>query len=284
VETETERELRNALGRLQQELSAIYASVPGIVFCVAVEPDGDFRFSSMSDGGLVAMGLTREQFVGARVRDVIPEPSRDTVLDNYREAIRAHRTVRWEEVSMYPAGERHGEVAVTPLYDENGVPTRLIGIVHDITERKAAEAAINEANSRKSDFIAAMSHELRNPLAAISASLTLMDLAAGSADATQAREIVGRQVTHMARLVDDLLDITRITHGRIELHRSSVEFGGLLRRTVATTGRYSRHEGWLARLPFGTRSFGSMPTLRASCKCSGTSSTTRSSSRHREAA
>jgi two-component system CheB/CheR fusion protein len=123
-------------------------------------------------------------------------------------------------------------VAVTPLYDENGVATRLIGIVHDVTEHKAAEAAINEANARKSDFIAALSHELRNPLAAISASLAVVDLAAGSADGMRAREIVGRQVTHMARLVDDLLDITRITRGRIELDRASVELGALLRRTV----------------------------------------------------
>jgi PAS domain-containing protein len=104
VGIETEKELRNALAAREQELSAIYANVPGIVFCVAVDPDGDFRFSSMSDGGLVATGLTREQFVGARVRDVIPEPSRDMVLNNYREAIRTHRTVRWEEVSVYPAG------------------------------------------------------------------------------------------------------------------------------------------------------------------------------------
>ena len=86
------------LAERERELSAIYENVPGILFYVAVESDGEFRFLSMSDAGLVATGLTREQFVGALVRDVIPPPSRDLVLNNYREAVRSGQTVRWKEV------------------------------------------------------------------------------------------------------------------------------------------------------------------------------------------
>jgi PAS domain S-box-containing protein len=225
--------LRDQLAANERELAAIYAHVPGILFYVAVGPDEEFRFLSMSDGGLTAMGLPRERVVGSRVRDVIPAPSCDMVLDHYREAIRTGRTVRWEEESIYPAGRRHGEVAVTPLYDSRGAPTRLIGIVHDITERKAAETALSEADARKTDFIAAMSHELRNPLAAICANLAVLDLAAGdSQSAIRSRAIVGRQVAHMTRLVDDLLDITRITRGTIELQRESLELGALVGRAL----------------------------------------------------
>src|SRR6516225_4283526 len=119
----------------EEELSAIYETVPGIVFYIAVEPDGEFRFLSVSRDFLVATGLAREQVVGCLVRDVIPPPSRDMVMDHYREAILTRRTVRWLEVSEYPAGLRYGEVAVTPTYDSSGIATRLIGIVHDITER-----------------------------------------------------------------------------------------------------------------------------------------------------
>ena len=132
----------------ERELAAIYEHIPGILFYVAIEPDGDFRFLSMSDAGLAATGLTREQFVGSLVRHVIPPPSRELVLQNYREAIRTGRTVRWREVSDYPAGRKIGEVAVTPLYDANGAATHLIGIVHDITEQeRLAEAlrAVREA-------------------------------------------------------------------------------------------------------------------------------------------
>src|SRR6516162_6592092 len=121
------------------ELTAIYENVPGIVFYIAVEPDGEFRFLSVSRDFLVATGLTQKQVVGSLVRDIIPPPSRDMVLNHYREAIRSGQPVRWEERSVYPAGQRYGEVAVTPLYDASGLATHLIGIVHDITERKRLE-------------------------------------------------------------------------------------------------------------------------------------------------
>src|SRR5215475_13161163 len=129
-------EVQSKLAEREQELSAIYENVPGILFYIAVEPDGDFRFLSMSRAGLVATG---EKFVGSLVRDVVPTPSRDMVLNHYREAVRSGKTVQWEEVSVYPAGERYGEVAVTPLYNVSGVATHLIGIVHDVTERKHFE-------------------------------------------------------------------------------------------------------------------------------------------------
>jgi PAS domain S-box-containing protein len=109
------------------------------LFYVSVESDGEFRFLSVSHDFLVATGLTREQVIGSRVRDIIPLASRDMVLNNYRKAIRSRQPVRWEEESLYPAGRRYGEVAVTPLYDASGVATHLIGIVHDITQRKRME-------------------------------------------------------------------------------------------------------------------------------------------------
>jgi PAS domain S-box-containing protein len=112
----------------EEELLAIYENVPGILFYIAIESDGEFRFLSVSRDFLVATGLTREQIVGSLVRDVIPEPSRDMVLNHYREAILSGQTVRWEEESVYPAGRRYGEVAVTPLYHAGGVATHLIGL------------------------------------------------------------------------------------------------------------------------------------------------------------
>jgi PAS domain S-box-containing protein len=137
----------------EQELAAIYGHAPTIIFYVAIEANGDFRFLSMSRVGLATMGLTREQVVGVLVRDVIPPPSRDLVLNNYREAVRTGQTVRWKEVSVYPSGRKVGEVAATPLYDANGRATHLIGIVNDITERERLEEALqalrDEAHNRE---------------------------------------------------------------------------------------------------------------------------------------
>jgi len=130
------------LAAVERELAAIYDNLPGIVFYVVLEPDGEFRFLSMSQAGLAATGLTREQFTGTLVRHVIPATSRELVLRNYREAIRTRRTVRWKEVSEYPAGRKIGEVAVTPLFGPDGVPTHLIGIVHDVTEQEQLAEAM----------------------------------------------------------------------------------------------------------------------------------------------
>src|SRR5262245_19298330 len=132
----TIEELAVLLSQREQDLSAIYQGVPGILFYIAVDPDGEFRFLSISEAGLVATGLSREQVVGSLVRDVIPSPSCEMVLNHYREAILTGETIRWEEMSVYPAGQRYGEVAVAPLYDTNGVATHLLGIFHDITARK----------------------------------------------------------------------------------------------------------------------------------------------------
>ena len=100
----TVENLAAVLGAREEELSAIYENVPGIVFYIAVEPDGEFRFLSVSRDFLTATGLSRQQIVGSLVRDVIPLPSRSIVLDRYREAIRSGQPARWEEKSVYPRG------------------------------------------------------------------------------------------------------------------------------------------------------------------------------------
>lgn len=118
--------------------------------------------------------------------------------------------------------------------------TQILLAFEDITERKEkelqlarTERALREADRRKDEFLAMLSHELRNPLAPIRNSLFILDhTPAGSEDAVVAREILERQVTHLTRLVGDLLDVTRITNGKIELQLERVELGELVRRTL----------------------------------------------------
>jgi PAS domain S-box-containing protein len=144
----------------EEELSAIYENVPGILFYIAVEPDGEFRFLSVSRDFLVATGLTREQIVGALVHDVIPPSSRDMVLHHYREAIVSGQTVRWDEDSVYPTGWRCGEVAVTPLYDVRGVATHLIGFVHDVKKLMNLEQELRQREERMA-FLLRLNDALR---------------------------------------------------------------------------------------------------------------------------
>ena len=146
--------------------------------------------------------------------------------------------------------------------DASGKPVRLLGAHIDITRQKEdeeilrrheealrrsiaelrrAEQALREADRRKDEFLAVLSHELRNPLAPVRNALHILTRAEpGGAHAAAATTVIARQVDHLARLVDDLLDVTHITRGKVRLQRERVDLGELVRRTVED------HQGVLA--------------------------------------
>ncbi|WP_051933602.1 ATP-binding protein [Massilia sp. BSC265] len=122
------------------------------------------------------------------------------------------------------------------LHDEEGRIDRVFSLVLDVSEREEAMEALREADRRKDVYIATLAHELRNPLAPIANAASLLR---GKALPQERIEwiaaMVGRQTAQMARLLDDLLDVTRISRGKIELHRAPVELGRLLRDTLQTS-------------------------------------------------
>jgi PAS domain S-box-containing protein len=124
-------------------------------------------------------------------------------------------------------------VGGTILRDDDGRPTRSFSTIHDITDRKQMEAALREAGERKDEFLAVLSHELRNPLAAMRSGLAVLARARpGSDEALRARDALERQVVHLGRLVDDLLDLTRISRGKIRLRREPADLAAIVLRTA----------------------------------------------------
>ena len=127
-------------------------------------------------------------------------------------------------------GERHLLASYRPDLDEAGKVRGVVLALSDITERVQAEIALREADRRKDEFLATLAHELRNPLAPIMNAVQL--LGADGATRANARAIIDRQVRHMARLVDDLLDVSRITLGRINLRRERVSVAQVVSHAV----------------------------------------------------
>ncbi|HEV7732762.1 MAG TPA: ATP-binding protein [Candidatus Binatia bacterium] len=118
------------------------------------------------------------------------------------------------------------------LYDV-GRPVRSIGAMVDVTARVEAEQALRVADRRKDEFLAMLAHELRNPLGPIRNAAALLEaLGPDDARVTRARAVIERQTTHMARLVDDLLDVARITRGVIELRSDLLELDDVVAQAV----------------------------------------------------
>jgi PAS domain S-box-containing protein len=137
-----------ALWENRQHLASIYDTVRDVIFHLAVEADGQFRFVSVNAAFLEVTGLSLEKVAGKTVNEIIPEPSLTMALGKYRQAIERHATVIWEETSDYPTGRLTGEVGITPVFDKTGKCTHLVGSVHDITERKRVETALRESEER----------------------------------------------------------------------------------------------------------------------------------------
>lgn len=121
------------------------------------------------------------------------------------------------------------------LRDEEGSPSHVIGVNVDVTERKQTEEALREADRRKDEFLATLAHELRNPLAPIRNSLHLLRMTVDDARIRPLHEMMERQVNHMIHLIDDLLEISRITSGKITLRKAKVEVAAILRNAVDTS-------------------------------------------------
>jgi PAS domain S-box-containing protein len=162
----------------------VFDGVVDILFSIDVDARGEFRFQCINEKFTRATGLAEAEIVGRLVRDVIPRPALDEVLEHYRTCIRERRTVRWEEVSVYPSGTRHGLVSISPVFDDDGTCTTLVGTVHDVTELKQAERHRLRAQRLESlgRFASGIAHDFNNILTAIVGNAAL-----GRAEATAGR-------------------------------------------------------------------------------------------------
>ena len=227
-----------ALMESERQLSLVLNNVSDVIFSIAVESGGVFRFSWVNRRFLEVTGLREGQIVGVPVREVIPEPAHALVFPRYEEAIRTGLPARWEEVSTYPGGKKVGQVTVVPVRDARGACTQLVGMVHDITQRKEAEEQISrlnedlrreadaleqrvrtrtaqlaERNQELKDFAYTVSHDLKAPLRGIAGYANELDRKhrAGLSDRGSfcLRQIL-TATSHLDHLIEDLLQYSRL--------------------------------------------------------------------------
>jgi PAS domain S-box-containing protein len=157
--------------------------------------------------------------------EYIPAGDHELVYSAIAEAIR-NKSVFELEHRVRRVDGSHGWTLsrAVPMFREDGEIEEWIGTASDITERKLTEEKLRELDRRKDEFLAMLAHELRNPLAPIGAAADLLQRARPSEDLVRkTSQIIGRQVRHMTGLIDDLLDVSRVTRGLAELDEAMLD-------------------------------------------------------------
>lgn len=187
----------------------------------------DLTYEFVSNAYAAMLGLTTEQIEGRPIVEVMGQEGFAAIRPHV-DRVLSGEVVHYEApVHFHTAGSRYLSVTYTPERDCTGTVVGWVASVLDVTDRHRLDreiARLNEqlrdADRRKDEFLAILSHELRNPLGTVRSALELLRLNTDPARTLrQVRPIMERQVAHMVRLVDDLLDISRIVTGRIELRR-----------------------------------------------------------------
>ena len=223
VEVLERRRAERDLQESEEQFRTLADSIPQLAWMA--RPDGSITWYNRR--WYEFTGTTPEQMLGWGWQSVHDPDVLPRVLEGFRAAIA--RGEPWEDtfpLRRYDGAMRRHLSRALPIRDEQGRVTRWFGTNTDITDRMEMEEALKQANRLKDEFLATMAHELRNPLAPIRNALEVLGRAGMPAGAPgQALEMAERQVRHMARLLDDLLDVSRISRGRIELRKEPVERG-----------------------------------------------------------
>jgi len=228
--------------RLRETEELFHNTVENLpVSMVLCDRDGRVLYVDPALGEMVRTlcGLSPAALVGKPGGEIWPPFVWDPLMASLRKAVETGQRQVYEIAFTLPTGEvNYRHWIVLPLGGQDGQVHRVLGINHDVTSERRLLDEVRTADRRKSEFIGILSHELRNPLSAIRTALYVIeqDDARGDRGSRMhrdaARAIIDRQIRHLVRLVDDLLDITRISQNKIQLQRRHVDLARLVREAV----------------------------------------------------
>ena len=191
---------------------------------------GDTRYS---DNAMAVFGHAWRS--DARDWSFLSDADRVRLREMAEDALRRHASYRCEVELPSSGGADVRWIEVRGKADSRAdSPRSSSGIALDVSERKRAEVALLLADQRKDEFLAMLAHELRNPLAPISSAVKIMELVTPDAppQVKKAREVIDRQTRHLSRLVDDLMDVSRISTGKIVLRDEHVDAAAMVLRAI----------------------------------------------------
>ena len=203
--------------------------------------DRDFNFIRVNETYARSAGFRAEEMIGKNHFDLYPHPENQEIFARVRdtgEPFEAHDkpfTYRHQP----ERGVTYWDWTLTPIRTQEGYTTGLVLSLFETTARKQAEDALKEADRQKDEFLAMLAHELRNPMAAISAAGRILSRSGADPERFQiARDALSKRIGQLARLVDDLLDISRISRGKIELKKQNLDLENVISQAAESARTY----------------------------------------------
>jgi PAS domain S-box-containing protein len=182
----------------------------------------------------VKLNIPAEQLIGKFGEELWPEVIFAPLRKHGERAIQTGERQTYELANELPGRPPFvRQWTIVPLSGSDGQVDQLLVMSEDVTAQRHLVDELREADRRKSEFIAVLSHELRNPLAAIRTTLYVLEHGTpGSEAVINGREVIDRQVGHVVRMVDDLLDVTRISRNKVELQKRPLDLSQVVRETI----------------------------------------------------
>jgi PAS domain S-box-containing protein len=196
----------------------------------------ELRFLWVNPGYAAWLGHPAEAIIGKRIDDVLGADAFTVIRPHIQRVLAGERVEFEARVPYHGIGPRWVNASYVPTQDAEGRIDGWVAVITDTTQRRELEEELRRTDRRKDEFLAALAHELRNPLAPIRNSLVLLQLAGGNGKGTQEPlAVMERQLNHLIRIVDDLLDVSRITRNKIELRKERVPLSRILQSAVETS-------------------------------------------------